>query len=155
MSNYRKHFIELDDRYHGYRIVVMLQDAGHRCGYVFIPKEVEPYFKDAGKTEYGENVLAGRLLVHGGITFDQYVDDTEYLPETGHWIGFDCAHCDDGRDWDSVAEHFGSETADKWRKAFNDDVYKWELHIWTKEEVTEECKYLVDQLCALEPEYVI
>ena len=152
--NERKHFVEMDAHYKGYHIVVVLQKLGHRCGYVLIPPYMDAYFEDAGENEYGNNQLVQSLLVHGGITFDRYETTTVYLPEPGHWIGFDCAHYNDGHDWDAVAEHFGKDVADRLRpyyRGWDTD----ESHTWTVEEVANECKELVNQLLELTPDYVI
>ncbi len=55
--------------------------GGHLCGYCMIPKD----HKYHGKTK---DVFTFDYDVHGGITYNEMQDED-------HWIGFDCAHCND------------------------------------------------------------
>lgn len=48
------------------------------CGYIYIPVQNAKY------------IDSDILLVHGGITYDAYSDDCNFLV-----LGFDCAHCAD------------------------------------------------------------
>jgi hypothetical protein len=57
------------------------QLAGNLCGYCQIPK---------GHPNYKKVDQYFGYRVHGGITYDEF--DKE---NNEHWIGFDCAHCDD------------------------------------------------------------
>jgi hypothetical protein len=51
--------------------------GGYLCGYVRIP-ENHPFFRNKEKID---------LFCHGDITFNE--------AHREHWIGFDCAHCED------------------------------------------------------------
>ena len=61
---------------------VVIQPAGHRCGYVKVPKD-HPY--------YGLDYDDMHIDVHGGVTYAEHYKD-------GFWIGFDCAHLGDAPD---------------------------------------------------------
>lgn len=151
MGSTRQYFDEVSKEYKGCKLVVKLQDMGHRCGYVRVPDELVDIFREKGYNEYGVGVLADSFDVHGGVTFDRFVrPDESYLPQEGYWIGFDCAHCDDSQDVDAVLKHFGPKQADFVRD------HKWQHgHVWTTEEVERECELLADQILAVTPDYVI
>lgn len=79
--------------YKGYKLVVVFNDLGHRCGYIGIPE---------GKPLYGKRFLDEdfpHVHIHGGITFSDF---TDYFPRGKRnnlwWIGFDTAHINDARD---------------------------------------------------------
>jgi hypothetical protein len=66
-------------------LIVRAPKLRHLCGYVGLPR---------GHPMYGRNDDAGRVTVHGGITYSRP------SPPTGKadglwWLGFDCAHCYD------------------------------------------------------------
>lgn len=77
-------------KYKDYFCVVIIQDMGHRCGYVALKRDVD------------ENDIS----CHGGITYrDKEITDRlkEFVPEGTkiprmEWIGFDCAHAGDSPD---------------------------------------------------------
>lgn len=117
----------------GLKCVVVMTSMGHRCGYVGISTEHPLYGKHySDKSEYLfmkdiENEPIGKrspisLLsmafpemsdnaridyyfdVHGGITYSS--GQGEYPIESNlWWFGFDCAHCDDGKDLDKAFEY--------------------------------------------------
>ena len=77
---------------------------GHLCGYVKLPLN-HPWLKEARKKRWGPRWFSkkyqrtevgydyapiSRVRVHGGVTFFGTLRRGR-----GHWIGFDCAHCDD------------------------------------------------------------
>jgi len=64
----------------GLQWVILSHPAGHRCGYVKLPKGFPIEFD---------------LDVHGGITYNN-----------GGWIGFDCAHGCDSPDPELLNEQY-------------------------------------------------
>lgn len=78
-----------------------IESMGHLCGYLSIPykwylnlyntKSLD-FIKKLEKSSYlyNNDGLIKDINVHGGITFDQYCNDTHM-----HIIGFDCAHLGD------------------------------------------------------------
>lgn len=87
--------IESVFEYRGFKCVVALMSLGHRCGYVGIPKDHELYGKNYN------NIL---LNCHGGLTYS----GDGYPLDDGNWyIGFDCAHWGDGKDYDALEKYFG------------------------------------------------
>lgn len=86
--------IESVSEYRGFKYVIALMSMGHRCGYIAIPKDHELYGKD-----YNELLLD----CHGGLTYS----DDGYPLDDGNWyIGFDCAHLGDGKDYDALVKYF-------------------------------------------------
>ena len=85
-----------------YRII-RHPSMGHLCGYAKLPighpwlkKARAPRWKNkwfSGKyhrTVVGYDAVQSDVRVHGGLTFFGKLSRGR-----GHWIGFDCAHCDD------------------------------------------------------------
>ena len=87
--------IESVSEYRGFKYVIALMSLGHRCGYVGIPKDHELYGK------HYNNIL---LDCHGGLT---YSGDGYPLDDDLWYIGFDCAHWGDGKDYDALEKYFG------------------------------------------------
>ena len=130
----RKYLIEEDFEYKGYRCAVIGQQLGHRCGYVGLPK---------GHRYYGEHYNNIPVDCHGGLTFGRECEDYPVITdEPLWWIGFDCGHFDDSKDYELLG-HLGitKETDPYLFYGIFDGG-----HIWTKEEVIREVKGIVDQL---------
>jgi hypothetical protein len=74
----------------GHEFVTVHNGRRYRCGYV----KVEPGHPWHGKG--WEDISAS---VHGGITFHEAdVKCEKDGPDSGWWVGFDCAHSGDGQD---------------------------------------------------------
>jgi len=122
--------------------------GGHLCGYVQVPED-HPYF--------GKDYNDCDIDVHGGLTYsekDEY--NYLYLTHIGHWIGFDCAHCDDycpsceifkrndpemikiTQDFEELYKQMGIES-----RLFNKTYKNVSFCI-------EQCKSMVDQLIKIE-----
>ena len=98
----------------GLRAVVNIHGgAGHRCGYVLLPKDHPKYVEPTYETyEFGEKEFTvmdyynmyPNAEVHGGLTYAKEVSEENSYPVVadcgGTWLGFDAAHCDDGPDYD-------------------------------------------------------
>ena len=86
--------VEKDFMIGDYRCVILGVPLGHRCGYVGLPKGHKYENMDYDDLD---------VSVHGGLTYagryNKYpVDDDR------SWIGFDCAHCGDGKDMKLIKE---------------------------------------------------
>lgn len=165
--------VEKDFEYKGLRCVVTFGDLGHRCGYVGIPKTHILYGKkydeylEIKKEDIKDREVSGispllraiidddyRIRVetyfncHGGITYSGGGEKSTYPVESDlWWFGFDCAHCDDGKDLDLAIEYFPeiSERILKIKQV--EDMFPiYEDHLWSEQEVEEECKLLAEQL---------
>lgn len=90
----KKYKVEKDFMIDEYRCVILGLSLGHRCGYVGLPQGHECYDMDYDDIE---------VDVHGGLTYSKLgmppVNDT-----SRYWIGFDCCHCDDGKDFSLIKE---------------------------------------------------
>lgn len=97
----RQFKIEKDFIIDGYRCAIIGQSLGHRCGYVGIPKGHVLYGKDYS---YIENEF--NISVHGGLTFSDYGDEIYPVKsdENLWWLGFDCGHSGDGKDFELIKE---------------------------------------------------
>lgn len=86
-------YIEAIKEYRGHEVRVILYPTGCRCGYVKLANPIDS---------------VDEIMCHGGITFNQLVDDNSYRfgNKHGHWIGFDCAHIGDAPDRDAVTRYF-------------------------------------------------
>lgn len=120
-----------------FMLVVKFVDGGWRCGYIGVPKNSPLY---AG---YGENV-GGFCDVHGGITFDGFLDDNE----TWWYFGFDCAHLNDAIDFRTAKLYFPQhkQNYEEVEKIRYDQP---EAHVWSLNDVKKELSEFLDQLVDL------
>ena len=158
--------IEINKKYKGYEYLVYATETGHRCGYVKIPKKHYLYGKNyseqlnikfkelkdeqAGKRNpiilfcsaglKSEDNISMDLLfdVHGGITFSRN-GRTAGFDKSGWWIGFDCAHSGDGKDFDLMDESQQKIYQDC-SSFLRDGIVRSKLY------VEKECKNLIDQI---------
>ena len=134
-----KPVVEKRFEYRGYPCVVIFQTIGHRCGYVGLPKNSKYY-------EVGYDEID--IDCHGGLT---YASDRLYEQNDTDiwWIGFDCAHCDDSKDYESLYKYY---TDDRSREMFNfwkelDQKYPInDITVKDLDYVVKECESIVDQL---------
>ena len=131
--------VERQSEYKGLRIVVVIQGSGYRCGYVGI-KNTDKNLKILGRIN--------ELEVHGGVTFARI--DNKYPIKTSRkliWIGFDCAHLNDGIDFDAALQ----SATNKEDIMFLNVLRKADkgCHVWTAEEVESECNKLADEIIAV------
>lgn len=128
--------------YKGFPCVVLFQSMGYRCGYVGLTKENRFYGK-----EYSS--IDDYISCHGGLTYSSnkliLQEDTDLW-----WIGFDCAHCFDKRDYKKAKEYFS--TNDKvmdsilYMEKMDEQYGSLGQEIRTLEYCIEECKAIVDQI---------
>lgn len=141
-------FIEKKGNYLGFDYLVKMYESGHRCGYVRVPHNVPAYKLDFSQYE----IEKYNLVVHGGITFAQRIyhenklDFMENKFEPGYWIGFDCAHIGDAKDFESAIKYFGkTDFIMRWKK-IEDEFPQEEATIKDANFCFEMCKSLIRQL---------
>lgn len=135
--------IETRFEYKGFSCVVMFMPFGcHRCGYVGISNNHPLYGK-------GWRKLEDMIDCHGGVT---YCEDHLFGQDDKNtwWIGFDCAHAGDGRDFESGKKYFADDPEKlkeiiKLQELDKKFFPQGEL-IRTKEYCEEQCRNIVDQL---------
>ena len=124
--------------YKGYPCVVLFMEAGHRCGYVGVPK--------------GKKVNEDIIRCHGSITYAR--NELALQTDTDRfWIGFDTAHCFDKRDYKKAKEYFGEDVEVMKRILLMealDDKYGLYGEIRTLEFCIEECKQIIEQIIEME-----
>jgi len=158
--------VESDFMHEGFRCAVIMTDMGHRCGYVGIPKdhplhgiEYTAKAKCLPKADVSEQPIGKRGIipllcldenedylsaecyfnVHGGIT---YSGGRNYPVESDGlwWFGYDCAHCDDGKDYEAIENEYVKEIE-----------LQFPSHgvVRTNAYCVQECKNLAEQLKAV------
>ena len=124
-----------------YPAAIIKTPLGHLCGYVKVPKDHPCYGK---ASEYDAPIDS--IACHGGITYAGFNHGAYPVPDTdenGYWIGFDCAHCGDGRDPKDVEKYLTARDG-RVRKETID--FLCHGHVWTVDEVTAECESIATQL---------
>jgi len=127
--------IEVYDTYKGYEYIVYAYKLGHRYGYVKIPERHTLYEMDYIDIEDKFNIE-----VHGGLTFSGFITgfiDGLILQERCWWIGFDCNHLGDLKDFGIMSNEY---------KETYQHIPQFYGTIKTKEYVENECKKLIDQI---------
>ena len=134
-----KSVVEKRFEYRGYHCVVIFQTIGHRCGYVGLPKN---------NKYYGMGYEEIDIDCHGGLT---YASDRLYEQNDTDiwWIGFDCAHCDDAKDYESLYKYYtddrSREMFDFWKEV--DQKYPInDITVKDLDYVVNECKSIVEQI---------
>ena len=129
--------------YKGYKCACTFTAGGHRCGYVAVNNE-HPYYKKDFSDE-GPN----EIKCHWGLTYAG--DGQHFNPDdtTLWWFGFDCAHYQDGVDYDTAKE-YGLVNDKEYLigKEFSAAMNE-EATIKTSEFVEENCKMIVEQFIAV------
>lgn len=139
MHNY---YIESKFYYKDYPCIVILSDFGYRCGYVGLSRDNKFYDMEYWKIP---------VTCHGGLTYGEncLVDE----PDLGYyWIGFDCNHYHDGRDFEAIRAVWkdNPEKIEIYNTIYESEkIYNQVLESCSREYVEEECKSIVDQLITL------
>ena len=126
----KRSIVEKEFEYKGFNCCVKLQALGHRCGYVQLPQR--------------KIIDTDEIDVHGGITYKGTL-----FSENDYWIGWDYAHCCDGKDYAAVIEKFDDEDNTKqilMIKDIDEEFPLGERHVYTLAEVMEDCRSVVNQL---------
>lgn len=138
MAILMKTAVEKSGSINGYDYLVLFYKDGHRCGYVRVP-DWHPFHSN-----YHGDIP---VCCHGGLTFSAQVSKEEKGFSTGFWIGFDCAHGSDGRDFNRARELFGSSSQiDMMEKHFGVGLGT----VRSLDYVEGQCAYIIDQLVELE-----
>ena len=171
MANY---IVEKEFECNGLKCVVTFQRHGHRCGYVGIPKEHPLYGKDYSdhieirkvdiedREVSGVFPLLGAILdddervrieayfnCHGGVTYSGGGEGSTYPIESDlWWFGFDCAHCDDGKDLDLAMKLFPEHAQSIRMTKQIEDMYPVYNIVRELDYVENECCELAEQLVA-------
>lgn len=150
--------VEGGGTYKNLEYLIVLTPMGHRCGYVAVPpghkldfvkseKKKMP-FSDREYTSYEYDAYG--IECHGGITFCKRDHDLKDLLTTSCndlWLGFDCGHAYDGKDYDALEKHFGKDCD---MLKFYDEHPQFKDKEWetvkTFDYVENECKSIIDQL---------
>ena len=130
------YIVESDFICEGLRCVVVFGDLGHRCGYVGVPKGNPLHGKD-----YFDPALAG-VECHGGLTYSGGRNYPVLNDDGLWWFGFDCDHAWDAIDIDALKSKF----PDSSHLDLAELPWKREGHVWTQQEVENECRRLVQEL---------
>lgn len=140
--------VEKKWEYEGFQCVVKMQEIGHRCGYVGIPKGHELYCADYDEIDIG---------CHGGLTYADFtlLDDNS---NDIWWIGFDCAHWGDLRDYESAKKLYKDnekvyEMICRSEEIDSKTNYSSFGEIRTLEYCVEQCESIVNQIINKDYEY--
>lgn len=148
--------VEGGGTYKDHEYLIVLNKAGHRCGYVAIPDkhkfndtklEMREMFSGGKKYEhYDYNSL--NIDCHGGLTFmDRQHGLKELLtvPCNDFWIGFDCGHGWDSPDVEAYKKYYGEEEYKK-RESFFEAMDEGISNIRDFSYAEKECHKIIDQL---------
>lgn len=129
--------IERHGTYRDYEWVILFEEDGHRNGYIGIPEGHPLYEKDIDELP--------NISCHGGISVASHgnvgFSSDDWL------IGFDCAHYPlDAIDLTSISRYYGDRALDDIKCSPSMFDYKTKGHVWTAEEVEDECKSIIDQI---------
>lgn len=123
--------VEKQFEYRGHDCLVVFTHLGVRNGYVSVPMD-----KDFTDYYY--------IDCHGGINFSGELSP-DFSPKTKFYIGFDCGHCGDDRDFDTAYKYglIDAELRDRRKQDFPHPMYG---VVASLGHVESECKWIVDQL---------
>lgn len=110
----RRYLVENDFSYLGFRCVVTGVSAGYRCGFIAIPK---------GHSLFEVNCEhLNQIDVYGGWTYcDLRPDYPVPTDAPTWWIGFDCGHSGESRDFQLMDELGESKKVSTMRKGLGFD----------------------------------
>ena len=155
--------IEKRDEYKKFEYFCLALPVGHRCGYVRIPEGNKFYGKKyTDKLDFNLDVLKGEKIgkrnvidvflsngkdvtmgllfnVHGGVTYSYaglITDDGELF---GWFIGFDCAHLGDAKDFSIMDDEY-KKIEEEHPSFCPGDIIR------SLDYVEQECKNLIDQI---------
>ena len=123
--------VEKQFEYRGHDCLVVFTHLGVRNGYVSVSM-------DKDFTDYSY------IDCHGGINFSGELSP-DFSPKAKCYIGFDCGHCGDDRDFDTACQYglIDAELRDRRKQDFPHPMYGVVASLGLVESV---CKWIVDQL---------
>lgn len=140
----KSYVVEKEFKYKGLKCVVLLLSRGYRCGYVGVPKG-HPLYNVA----YMD--CMSHFYCHGGLTYSGGGENSSYpISSDLGWFGFDCSHCEDEPDWNSVLKAFPDQSDKIYQQKILSDICSLGGEIRTTEYVGNECKELAEQLANYE-----
>ena len=130
MKPYKFGIVEKQFEYRGHDCLVVFTHLGVRNGYVSVTE-------DKDYNDYN-------IDCHGGLTFSGELP-YDYGQKAKFYIGFDCGHCGDDRDFDTAYKYglIDAELRDRRKQDFPHFMYG---VVASLEHVESECKWIVDQL---------
>ena len=173
MKNY---IVEKEFEHAGLKCVVVMQRAAHRCGYAGIDKKHPLYGKDYNdhlninmSEMEGEPIGKRNIIsifaqafddtekvrietffdVHGGITYAGRGSGKYPIESYLWWFGFDCAHYNDAKDFETAKRLFADDEEAMKSIAYFENterMYPTDGEIRTLDYVVGECKSLAEQL---------
>lgn len=126
--------IEKQFQYKGRDCICVFNRDGFRCGYVSV--------KRLGLFDERD------IKCHGGLNFEGMLSES-YMPRELYYVGFDCGHICDGRDFE-LAYQREMITETKRDILIGEFAYLSDNPVRTLEYVENECIKIVDQLEVLE-----
>lgn len=123
-------FIEKQFQYKGHDCICVFNRDGFRRGYVSVKRLIA-----FGKLD---------IECHGGLNFEGILSEA-YMPRELYYVGFDCGHICDGRDFE-LAYQRGMITEIERDFSLGAFEYLSENPVRSLEYVENECKKIVDQL---------
>jgi hypothetical protein len=122
----------------GFEWEVTNNGIGYRCGYVRVP---------LGHPWHGKDYNDIDVEVHGGLTFAEMDADCHKGGEdNAYWVGFDCGHYGDGRDYSLTWGRYGDgEAAKATERAFEQQFKGCVGTVRSTEYVADECRSLCEQ----------
>lgn len=133
--------VEGGGKYRGYEYLVTLTSLGYRCGYVAVPRGHHLHIDD--------DYSSIDLDMHGGCTFyDRQMTQSDCDDK---WIGFDCAHSGDARDWEALKKRMPKayeiyKKIEQGCPSFADNYGQVRSFTY----VEDQCKNIIDQICDLD-----
>lgn len=124
--------VEKQFEYKGHDCICILNCRGYRCGYVSVND-----YKDYDEYD---------IECHCGLSFSGTLRYNYEQKET-YYIGFDCGHICDGRDYDTALK-YGLLTEQRYNELIEMEILlpTFLQPVRSLEYVEEQCKRIVDQL---------
>lgn len=150
-----EYLIENEFEYLGYKCIVLLRSTGFRYGYVGIPKEHPLYGKkcyDYCTVDEEHIMITSYIKAHNyRISYSSDSKKFDYLSTDLWWFGFRCDHLGDRQDIESVEKKFKNGGTELCRYVLSYSRPSMPGGMFcTEKYVTNECKWLAEQLKCFE-----
>lgn len=97
----KRAMLEYHETINGFESIVVFDRGGYRCGYIGIDADI-PEFEEI-KNDIGLIETHGNLYCFYNEDFSEAIGSDKNL----YWIGYDCNHDYDRKDFDTVEKYFG------------------------------------------------